>query len=138
MALPIAAAVPLSVLQAVEPLMPAQFGPLAASPRLVFLLGTLAGTPIAVYAIVAGWSLVQRRWKRLCELAAATVLAAAAVAVAWLWIDLRSMAAIEHYDRSTWYLVLIPGAYCLGIVLPLGWILRRVGGWLRRLRRAET
>ncbi len=60
------------------------------------------------------------------------------MAVAWLWIDLRSMAAIEHYDRSTWYLVLIPGAYCLGIVLPLGWILRRLGGWLRRLRRAET
>ena len=64
MALPIAAAVPLSVLQAVEPLMPAQFGPLAVSPRLVFLLGTLAGIPIAAYAIIAGWSLLQRRWKR--------------------------------------------------------------------------
>ncbi len=138
MALPIAAAVPLSVLQVVEPLMPGQFGPLAASARLVFLFGTLAGIPIAVYAIVAAWSLVQRRWKRLFVLATATAFAAAAVAAVWLWIDLRSMPAIEHYDRSTWYLVLIPGAYCLGILIPLGWILRRLKGWLRGLSRAET
>ncbi len=138
MALPIAAAIPLSVLQLVEPLLPAQFGPLPASPRLVFLLGTLAGLPIAIFVLLAVWSLIRWKWKRLAVLAAATVLSTAAVAAVWLWIDRRTMPAIEHYDRSTWYLVLIPGAYLLGILLPVGWPLRRLDARLRGLGSSAT
>jgi len=126
MALPVAAAVPLIIFRTTESLIPAQIGPLAASTRLLFTLGTIAGIPLLTYSFLAGWSLVRRRWKPLAPLAASTVLATAIVAAAWLWIDSRAMPTIEHYERSNWYLAVIPGAYVIGILLPVGCIVRRI------------
>ncbi len=129
MALPVAAAVPLLIYRAMEPLIPVQIGPLAASTRLVFTLGTIAGIPILTYtfsAFMAGWSLVRRRWNPLILLAGSTVLSTTVMAAAWLWIDSRTMPAIEHYERSNWYLAVIPGAYLIGIMLPVGWLVRRI------------
>ena len=50
MALPIAAAVPLWVFQTVEPMIPVQIGSTPVSARVVFVLGTVAGLPIVLYA----------------------------------------------------------------------------------------
>lgn len=135
MALPVAAAVPLSLLLVLEPFMPAQFGPLAAPPRTVFLLATIAGIPIATYAAFAGWWLVEGRWRRLAWLAAGTLLATVAVAVAWMCIDARNMPAIEHYGRKNWFRAAIPGAYAAGLLLPAAWAVFRVDRWLRRATR---
>ena len=67
----------------------------------------------------------RRRWRKLVLLAVATGLAAGVTAAGWLWIDSRSMPAIEHYEWANGFLVLIPGAYLVGIVL--GWS-KRCGG----------
>jgi len=140
MALPVVAAVPLLIYRAMEPLIPVQIGPLAASTRLVFTLGTIAGIPLvtyAFYAFMACWSLVRHRWNPLILVADSTVLATAAVAAAWLWIDSRAMPAIEHYERSNWYLAVIPGAYAVGILLPVGWMVRRIHRGLLRQAASE-
>ena len=50
MALPVAAALPLWVFQTVQPVIPTQIGATQVSTRLAFVLGTLAGLPIVVYA----------------------------------------------------------------------------------------
>ncbi len=138
MALPVAAAVPLWVFQAVEPLIPAQVGTTPVSPRIVFALATVAGLPIVLFAATAGWNLVRGRWKPLVRMAALTAVASAITAAAWLWADSRTMPAIEHYGRSGWPLVLVPGAYVVGILLPIAWILRRAYRWLRKPRWPEV
>ena len=81
------------------------------SSRLVFLLGTLAGLPIVLYAGSAAGSLLRRRWQALAALLGLTFLSSMIIAAAWLWADMRKMAAIEHYDRSSGYLAAVPGAY---------------------------
>ncbi len=138
MALPVAAAVPLWVFQTFEPAIPDRFGSIAASARLVFVLGTLAGIPIVLLAGTAAWSLVRGRWKPIAWMAGLTVVASSAIAAAWLWADSRTMPAIEHFSRSGWPLVLVPGAYVVGILLPIAWTLRRAYRWLRRPRRPEV
>jgi hypothetical protein len=138
MALPVAAAVPLSVFQTFEPLIPAQVGTTPVSPRIVFVLATVAGLPIVLYAATAGWILVRGRWKPLARMAALTALASAITAAAWLWADSRAMPAIEHYGRSGWYLVVVPGAYAAGVLILIAWPLRRAYRWLKRPRRPVT
>jgi hypothetical protein len=132
MALPVAAAVPLTVFQTIEPLIPAQIGSQPASSRLVFALGTLAGVPIAAYAALTGWWLIRLRWRPLTLLAGLTMLASLAIAAAWLWVDSRAMPAIEHYDRSSWYLAAVPGAYAAVVLILVGWGL---GGMFRGIAR---
>ncbi len=138
MALPVVAAIPLCSYMALEPLMPAQVDPLPPYPKLLFALATIAGLPILTFAILAGWSLVRLRWKRIVMLAGLTVLASAAIAVTWLWFDSRTMPAVEHYGRSDWYLVLVPGAYAAGLLVLIAWPLRRAYRWLKRPRRPAT
>ena len=104
----------------------------------MFVLGTLAGMPIVLLAGTAAWSLVRGRWKPIAWMAGLTVAASAAIAAAWLWADSRTMPAIEHFSRSGWPLVLVPGAYAVGILLPIAWTLRRAYRWLRRPRRPEV
>jgi hypothetical protein len=140
MALPIAAAVPLLLFRTMEPLVPVQIGPLAASTRLVFTLGTIAGIPLLTCAFsgfMAVWGLIRSRWKPFVVLVDATVLATVVVAAAWLWIDSRAMPAIEHYERSNWYLAVIPGAYLVGIMLPVLGIVRRIHRGLGRQDTSE-
>ena len=75
MAVPLAVAVPLMVFRARETLLPEEIGTLPLSARSVFVLDTLAGLPIVVYAVFAVWSLVRRRWRTVAVLAALTILA---------------------------------------------------------------
>ena len=135
LALPVAAAVPLSAFLTVEPLMPAQVAPLPPNPKLLFGLATLAGIPVLTFVAIAGWSLVRLRWKPLALLAVLTAVASAVIAAAWILIDIRTMPAVEHYGRSGWYLVVGPGAYAAGVLILIGLLLRSAYRWLRRPRR---
>jgi hypothetical protein len=132
MVLPIAAAVPLWMFQTVGPHLPLQLGSQQVTVRMVFVGGTLLGLPIVVWAwsVVAG--LVRFRWRRLALLAGLTIAASAVVAGMWLTIDMRTMPAIEHYDRSGWYLTAVPGVYAVGVLMMIGWALRGGFRWLRR------
>jgi hypothetical protein len=134
MAIPVAAAIPLTVFLALQGRMPSQIGTVPVSARIVFVLGTLAGLPIVVHAGLVVWSLIRRRWRALAVLAVLTVAASAVVGAAWLWLDERSMPAIEHYDRSTWYQAAVPGVEAVGVLLLVGWPLGRLVRWIRRTR----
>ena len=138
MALPIAAAVPLWVFQTIEPMIPVQFGSTPISARVVFVLGTLAGMPMVLYAGFVLSSLVRRRGKALAWLVGITLVASALIAAVWLRIDSRIMPAIEHYGRSGACLVLALGAYGVGVVLPIGWILKWTYHWIKRPRPTEN
>ena len=138
MMLPVAAAVPLCAYLAVEPLMPAQVDPLPPYPKLLFALATIAGIPVVIWLASAAMSLIRLRWKTLAVLAGLTLLASAIIAAAWLRFDSRAMPALEHYGRSGWYLVLLPGAYAAGLMTLVGWMLRRTYRWLKRPRRSAT
>jgi hypothetical protein len=135
MALPVAAAVPLTAFTVVRPQLPGEIASQPVSPRVVFVLGTLAGLPIVLYAWSAVANVLRRRWKRLAWLAGLTIASAAAIAAAWLWADSRTMPAIEHYGRSGWWVVFVPGTYAAGILLLFAWMLRRPYRWLTRPRR---
>jgi hypothetical protein len=136
--LPVAAAVPLCTYLAVEPLLPAKLDPLPPYPRLLFALATVASIPVAAWMALAGWSLVCLRWMSLAGLAGLTVLASAAVAAAWLYFDGRAMPAIEHYGRSGWHLVVVPGAYAAGMLILIAWPSRRAYRWLKHPRPTRT
>jgi hypothetical protein len=138
LALPVVAAVPLAVFQTIEPLIPAQIGSQPISSGVVFALGTLAGTPIVALAGLVAWSFIRLRGKALADLAALTVVTSALVAAAWLWIDSRAMPTIEHYDRSGWPLILVLGAYGIGALLPVAWMLRGAYRRITRPRRPEV
>jgi len=135
MALPVAAAVPLSVFLAVEPVMPALPDPFPSSARLLLILGTLAGIPVVAYVIMAALTLLRRRWRRLALLAAPTVLAAAALGVIWLWWDMQSMPAIEHYTWSGWYQVVLPAAFAVGMLGSIFWAARGIFRLVTRVGR---
>jgi len=121
MALPVAAAVPLTVFLALEPLVPALPDPFPSSARLLFILGTLAGIPVVAYMIMVAATLLRRRWRRLALLAGLTVLAAVVLGLIWLWSDMRAMPAIEHYTWSGWYQVVLPAAYVVGMLGTIAW-----------------
>ncbi len=133
MALPVSAAVPLTVFQTIEPLVPAQIGSQPVSSRLVFALGTLAGVPIVGFAIAVVGCLIRRRWRTLALLTGLTALATVAIAAAWLWADRRLMPAIEHYDRSSGYLAIVLGTYLAGALSLIGWVLRGMYRGIMRL-----
>ena len=139
MALPVAAAVPLSVFLTVEPMLPvpAPSWPLAASPMAVFALSTLAGVPIVAFGVLAVWSLLRRRWRVLGVLAGIGVLASLAIAAVWIRVDMRNMPAIEHYSRSGWYVVILPGGMIASVLVLGGLAIKRMTRWIRwRVTRA--
>ncbi len=138
MALPVAAAIPLTAFVALEPLIPTLPAPYVFSSRGLFTLGTLAGTPIVTLAAFVGVGVIKRRWKRLALLAGLTVLASLATAVTWLWLDMRTMPAIEHYSGSGWYLAVLPGAYAVGVLMIVAWPIRKIVLWRPRRRRAAS
>jgi outer membrane protein assembly factor BamB len=138
MALPVAAAVPLTVFQTVEPLVPAEIGSQPVSSRVVFALATLAGVPIVVFTVAVGWAFARRRWRRLALVAGLALVTSAIVAAAWLWRDSRGMPAIEHYDRSNWHLATLMGAYSVGVLILVGWPIRAAYRILRRPWRREV
>jgi hypothetical protein len=133
MALPVAAAVPLSAFLALEPLIPIPTPPtlLPASPMALFALGTVAGVPVVFYVVLAGWSLIRRRWRIPALLASLTVIASVAIAAIWVWVDMRDMPAIEHYSWSGSYLALVPGALVASTLMLIGWAIRGTTRWIR-------
>jgi hypothetical protein len=138
MALPVAAAVPLSLFQTVEPLVPVQIGPWPASTRLVFVAGTLAGIPLVAAAVLVIGCLVRRRWKPLAWFAGSSLAASVILAGVWFWSDRRSMPAIERYDRSNVYLAGLLGCYAVAVLVVLGGSVRGIvrAIWRRRTRPA--
>jgi hypothetical protein len=103
LALPVAAAIPLTAFIMLEPSLPVQFAALAHSPKAQYVVGTLMGIPFLVYAARIVVNILRRRWRRLLVFIALTLLAAAAVAACWVSFDMRTMPAIEHYDWSAWW-----------------------------------
>jgi hypothetical protein len=126
LALPLAAAVPLTAVVVFEPLIPALPAPFPSSSRLLFALGSLAGIPIVSLAAAIGFCLVRRRWKQLALFAGLTVLASVVIGLAWLRFDWRSMPTVEHYTWSGWYLAVVPGAYAVGVSIVVGGAIRAV------------
>jgi hypothetical protein len=122
MMLPVAAAIPLSAFAIVEPLVPSLPAPYPSSSKTIFFVGSLVGVPLVSLAAGAGMSLIQRRWSRLAVLAGLTVLASLAIGFVWMRMDMRSMPAIERYTWSGWYLVVLPGAYAVGTLLVIAWV----------------
>ncbi len=133
MALPIAAAVPLSAFLALEPVIPipTPTAPLPSSPMTLFALGTAAGVPVVTYVVLAGWSLIRWRWRTLGLLGGLTVLASLMIAAIWLWADLRNMPANEHYSPSGWYVALLPGAIIASALVLIGLAIKRLNRWIR-------
>ena len=135
MALPVAAAVPLTAFVALEPLIPALPAPYPASTRVLFTLGSLAGIPIVCYA-------AQRRAGTFCDCdgghrrswSGSPFWRPWPIGLVWLRIDTTSMPAIEHYAWSGWYLAVLFGAYAIGILIPTAWVLR---GIVRLPRRSQ-
>ena len=132
MALPVAAAIPLMALLAIEPILAARADPWVASAKLEFALGSIAGIPIVVIAALACRSVLCGRIKALARLIAFTMLTSFIIGAVWLWFDMKSMPAIERYGRTGWYLVLWPGAYTAGLLLSVGWVARSALGLIRR------
>jgi hypothetical protein len=134
MALPVAAAVPLTAFPALKPLIPIPppTAPLPSSPLALFALGTLAGVPVVGLVAITASSLLRRRWRTFTWLAGLTVVASVAIAAAWLWVDMRRMPAIEHYSRSGWYLAVVAGAFLASVLMLVGEVNRRTCSWLTR------
>ena len=126
MALPVAAVIPIMLYLVLEPVLPVGSSPLLASQMRLFTVGTLAGLPIVLYAGFVVWGLARWRWRFLAVLAAVTMLTSLIMAGVWLWFDMKSMPSIEHYGRTGWYLVLLPGAYAAGLFVLIGWAMRMV------------
>ncbi len=138
MMLPIAATIPLSSYLGFEPLLPAKVDPLPPNPRLLFALATLAGLPVLalLWSVLA--AVVRLRWRSIAVLAVLTVASSLAIAAIWIWRDRARMPPVEHYGSTAWPLILVPGAYAAGVLILLGWTLRRPYRWLMRPRRPAT
>lgn len=134
MALPVAVAVPLYAFQELDRSLPPEVATFPVPTRLVVIAGTIAGLPILALAIVVVRSLVRLRWRPLAAVALATLISTAAIAAVSIRYDGRSMPAIEHYGRSGWPLVFLPGVYAAGVLVLIGWALRFSYRWLRRER----
>ena len=120
MALPVAAAIPLIAFLTLAPWLPVGPGRLLASEERVCLTGTAGGVPIVLYAAWIVASVARRRWKTLLALLGLTVLATAALAGGWVWLDRKSMATVEHYELEGWGLVVMAGAYAAAVLWGLG------------------
>ncbi len=134
MALPLVAAVPLTLVMAVEPLVPILPAPFPGSARMLLALGTLLGVPVVACAFAIGRGLVLGRWKVLLRLVGLTLLLSLIIGGAWLWLDHRAMPAIESYSWSGWYLVAFPGTYAVGILILIGWAIEWSIRLVTRLR----
>jgi outer membrane protein assembly factor BamB len=134
MMLPVAAAVPLLVYLAVVPRLAVGASPLMATEARVFLIGTLAGLPMAWGVLWVLGALVRGRVRSIAAMGALVAVTTLVVAGAWIWLDRKAMAGIEHYGWEGWVLVLLPGV-CVAVVL---WVVGRgISGsysWVRRRR----
>jgi hypothetical protein len=124
MALPVAAAAPLMALIAFTPVLESRADPWIPYARLEFLLATLAGVPLLAYGLAVCIALARRRWRTLGRLTALALVASLVAAGIWLWYDMKSMPAIEHYGWAGWYFAIVPGIFGAGTFLLLTWLIR--------------
>ena len=140
MALPVAAAVPLTAFQAVEPLLPVPplSSPLPSSPLALFALGSAVGVPLVAYVILVGVTLLRRTLAYSClagRLHAPRLVHDRGI---WLWFDMRKMPTIERYGRSGWDLGLLPGAYVVSVLMLILFPIRQTSRWLTRRATASS
>ncbi len=93
-----------------------------------FAWTSLLGLPLLAYLAGVARIVMSRRWQRLARLAGLTVLAGVGIGLLWLWIDARTMTALEHYTWSDWYQVVMPGAYTVGVLGLIAWAVRGLFG----------
>ena len=98
MALPLAAAVPLTAFLLLEPVLPVGSTPSLAAEKQIFIAGTLAGLPIVSYLVWMAKSFARLRWRLAALQIVLTALISLSIAAVWLWFDSKSMASIERYD----------------------------------------
>jgi outer membrane protein assembly factor BamB len=120
MALPVAAAIPLIAFLTLAPWLPVGPERVLASEGRVFLTGTVGGVPIVLYVAWFVASVARRRWKTLLALLGLTVLATAALAGGWIWLDRKSMSTVEHYELEGWGLVVMVGGYSAAVLWGVG------------------
>jgi hypothetical protein len=109
LAVPVAAAIPLTAFVTLEPTLREQSDGLALSPKVQFALGTLAAIPVVLYAATIVISVHRHRWRGVLVLISLAVFIATAVAACWLLFDMQFMPAIEHYNWSElWHGNLVP------------------------------
>jgi hypothetical protein len=126
MALPVAAAVPLTAIIALAPRLEARAGSWFTSGKVEFVVGTLAGIPLVAFALLALLALARGRWKSLSLLVALVLLSSVVTSLGWFLYDMRSMPVIERYSLSGWHFAVAIGVYAAGIAVVLGWISRRL------------
>jgi len=136
LALPVVIAIPLGVGLTLKRLLPVELpDPIRWHAFLFFTLVSLAGLPPLAYLALVGSTLVRRRWRRLALIVGLTAIVAAVIGTYWLQSDMQSMPAIEHYSWSAWHLLAWPAAYAVGLLVLIGWALRRAGRMTMRLGR---
>ena len=86
----------------------------------VFLAGTLAGVPVVLGVWWVFVAVVRGRWRRVLAMAGLVVVATMLVAAAWIWVDRKAMAGIEHYGWEGWELVVMVGAYGAAVLWGVG------------------
>ena len=120
MMVPVVAAVPLLVFLTFSQRMPVGTGALFGSETRVFLTCTLAGSPMVWCVWSLGACLAGRRWRGVLAMVGLGLVATMAIAVGWVWLDRKSMAAIEHYGWEGWELVMMMGAYGAAVLWGVG------------------
>ena len=103
------------------------------SEKRIFLTGTLAGVPMvwcgwSLGACLARKALATESW----PLVGLGLVATVAIAVSWVWLDRKSMAAIEHYGWEGWELVVMIGTYGAAVLWGLGCVTLRAYRLVRR------
>jgi hypothetical protein len=116
LALPVAVAIPIAMLIMVKSMLREAYMASWSDTTLALAGASFAGLPVLKYTDLVGQSLFRRRWTRCAWLAGLTVLASAALGACWLGFEMRRMPAIERYHWSGWSMVLLPGAYSVGVV----------------------
>ena len=81
-----------------------------------------------------GASVARPRWKSALALAGLTVLASLSLAAVWIWFDMKSMPAIEHYGLTGWQLILLPGAYAAAMLSIAALVVLKIHGGMKRRR----
>jgi hypothetical protein len=134
MVLPVAAAVPLLVYLWLSPWLTVGDEKWFATERRVFLVATLGGLPVVFYVVLVGVCLIRLQWRPIVALGGLTVVATLLVAAGWVWLDRKSMAALEQYGWEGWWLVFLPGAYASAVLSVFG---RTILGAFRLIHRTH-
>jgi hypothetical protein len=104
-----------------------QMGPvlIAVAATAIFGMWAVLGLPLAAFMAVLLASLWRRRWARAGLLIGFALLLAAPVAWVWLAHDQRSLSPGLEYSLKGWYWVGLTGTYAVGLLVILGFVLRR-------------